>query len=113
MAQLLLALTTTITTIAAGAFRFQLLAGSDARPAADPIWVLDTAEDHHWAYRIARHPRSEGWTVDYCWTAAPIWEAYADGPFKSPHAAAAAFAAKGLHYYGKKRAAARCLWETF
>lgn len=92
------------------------------RPDADPVWALDRcprsagklqrnkAGDlvvNQFAYRIVRHPHQApdgswqvdrckcGWTVDYCWAVAPIWEPYIDGPFATPQAAAEAFAAKG------------------
>lgn len=91
------------------------------RPGADPVWALDRAPRagkrqrtkggdlvvNQYAYRIARHPHQDangewpvdrercGWTVDYCWAVAPIWEPYIDGPFATPQEAAAAFAAKG------------------
>ncbi len=62
---------------------------------------------NQYAYRIARHPHQDangewqtdrercGWTVDFCWAVAPIWEPYVDGPFATPQEAVAAFAAKG------------------
>ena len=60
------------------------------------------------AFRVAPHPYQDGWTVDLLPWLGP-WEAYLDGPFKTPQAAARALVEKSKTWRsapylgGKKR----------